>query len=134
MLILQFYIYNNVSISRGGIDMLYTEKRIDHVHERFGGVGDATIEHYFIESEINDKINLYAKVTLEPGSSFGYHQHSGTSETIVILSGTAEVNDNGTLCILHAGDVTFCPEGCSHSITNPSDSEPLVVQALVAKV
>ena len=113
--------------------MIYTEKKIDVVHERFGGVGSATIEHYFDESKINDKTNLYAKVTFPVGSSFGYHQHQGTTETIVILSGEAEVNDNGTVCILKAGDVTFCPEGCSHSIRNASETEELVVQALVAK-
>lgn len=113
--------------------MIYTEKKIDKVFERFGGVGYATIEHYFDESQINDKTNLYAKVVFEPGASFGMHTHSGTTETIVVLSGTAEVNDNGTIHILKPGAVTFCPEGCSHSIKNASDTELLELQALVVK-
>ena len=77
---------------------------------------------------------MYAKVILKPGCSLGYHKHEGNSETIVVLQGTAEYNDNGTAVTLHAGDKVHCPSGESHSIGNAADAkEDLLLQALVIK-
>lgn len=101
---------------------------------RFGGDGDVIIEHYLDEKLLNDSVVMYAKVTLKPGCNLGYHQHTGNSETIVVLQGTAEYNDNGTPMILHPGDTVHCPSGESHSIGNAKDAaEDLLLQALVIK-
>ncbi len=113
--------------------MLFTDKKIDIFHERFGGTGDASVEHYIDEKLLGENVVMYAKVTMKPGVSFGYHTHQGTSETAVVLSGTAECNDDGVPRILKAGDVNFCAEGHSHSIGNPSQTEDLVLQALILK-
>lgn len=60
--------------------------------------------------------------------------NNGNSETIVVLQGTADYNDNGTPITLHAGDKVHCPSGESHSIGNPADAkEDLLLQALVIK-
>ncbi len=114
--------------------MIFTDKKTDVCQNRFGGNGEVIIEHYFDEAKINDSIVMYARIILKPGCSLGYHQHKGNSETVVVLSGTAEYNDNGTPVILHAGDTVHCPDGEYHSIGNSSNaSEDLVLQALVAK-
>lgn len=114
--------------------MLHTEKKIDKVFERFGGTGEATIEHYFDESMIGSNIALYAKITMPPGTSFGYHVHNGTSETVVVLKGVAQCNDNGVICQLKPGDVNHCPDGQGHSIGNAADAkEDLELQALIVK-
>ncbi len=68
------------------------------------------------------KVRKYAHAKLEPGSSVGYHLHHGESETFYILSGKALYNDNGTERELTAGDVTFTPDGCGHSIENIGDT------------
>ena len=92
------------------------------------------IEHYLDESMLNDSVVMYAKVTLKPGCSLGYHIHDGNSETIVVLQGTAEYNDNGKAMTLHAGDKVHCPSGEGHAIGNPADAaEDLLLQALVIK-
>lgn len=115
--------------------MLYTEKKVDVCHERFGGTGDVIIEHYIDEKMINSGIVMYAKVIIAPGCSLGYHTHTGNTETVVVLSGTAQCNDDGELKVLHPGDVTHCLEGHSHSIGNaPDATEDLVLQALIAKI
>ena len=115
--------------------MLYTEKKIDVCHERFGGTGDVTIEHYIDEKMLNSSIIMYAKVTMAPGCGLGYHAHNGNTETVVVLSGTAQCNDDGVLRVLKPGDVTHCLEGHSHAISNaPDATEDLVLQALIAKV
>lgn len=77
-----------------------------------GGDGEVTIKRILGEKELNGKCGLYAQVTIQPGSSLGYHEHKNESETYYILSGTAEYNDNGTTRTVKAGDVT---EGsCEH--------------------
>ncbi len=115
--------------------MLWTEKKTDISSNRFGGDGDVIIEHYLDEKMLNDSVVMYAKVILKPGCNLGYHQHNGNSETIVVLQGTADYNDNGNKMTLHVGDVVHCPDGEWHSIGNAKDaSVDLHLQALVIKV
>lgn len=114
--------------------MLFTDKKTDVSTNRFGGNGDVIINHYIDEKMINDSIVMYAEVVLKPGCSLGYHQHNGNSETIVVLSGVAEYNDNGTTMTLKAGDTVHCPDGEWHSIGNSAEAtEDLHLQALIAK-
>lgn len=109
--------------------MKITNSKTDICANRFGGNGDVIIEHYLDESML-----MYAKVTLKPGCSLGYHIHDGNSETIVVLQGTADYNDNGQAITLHAGDKVHCPSGEGHAIGNPADAaEDLLLQALVIK-
>ncbi|WP_293736718.1 cupin domain-containing protein [uncultured Phascolarctobacterium sp.] len=114
--------------------MLIQDTKTDICTNRFGGNGDVIIEHYIEEKLLNDSVVMYAKVILKPGCSLGYHTHNGNSETIVVLQGIADYNDNGTPMTLHAGDKVHCPSGESHSIGNPADAkEDLLLQALVIK-
>lgn len=114
--------------------MIITDKKVDKVMNRFGGNGEVIIEHYITESMLNDSVVMYAKVILKPGCSLGYHAHTGNTETIVVLSGQAEYNDDGKEMILQAGDTVHCLEGHSHSIGNAADvKEDLHLQALIIK-
>ena len=113
-------------------NMLVTNRKTDYFEKRAGGTGTTIMEHIVDESVYGGKIAAYARVVLKPGCSLGYHKHEGTSETLYILSGTAEYNDNGTPCTLKAGDVAFCPEGESHSVGNSATAtEDLVIMALI---
>lgn len=112
--------------------MLVTDRKTDYFEKRAVGTGTTIMEHIIDEKVYNGKIAAYARVILKPGCSLGYHKHEGTSETLYILSGTAEYNDNGTAMELFPGDVAFCPEGESHSIGNSAHSKSdLVVMALI---
>lgn len=114
--------------------MLITDKKTDISVNRFGGDGEVIIEHYIDEKLLNEAVVMYAKVILKPGCSLGYHQHEGNSETIVVLSGTAEYNDNGQTMTLKAGDTVHCPCGSWHSVGNSKDAdEDLHLQAIVIK-
>lgn len=112
--------------------MLAANRKTDYFEKRAGGIGTTIMEHIIDEKVYGGKIAAYARVILKPGCSLGYHKHESTSETLYILSGTADYNDNGTPCTLHAGDVAFCPEGESHSIGNNANAtEDLLVMALI---
>lgn len=58
---------------------------------------------------------------LEKGASIGYHTHDTSSEIIYILKGTATVIYDDVKEIVNAGEVTYCPKGHSHSMTNEQD-------------
>lgn len=87
--------------------MLVTDRKTDYFEKRAGGTGTTIMEHIIDEKVYNGKIAAYARVILKPGCSLGYHKHEGTSETLYILSGTAEYNDNGTEMELFPGDAVF---------------------------
>ena len=52
-----------------------------------GGEGSVKLEHLLTQDELNNKGRLYAKLTLEPGSSIGYHVHEGEMESYLIIGG-----------------------------------------------
>ena len=57
-----------------------------------GGDGEVKIKHILGEKQLNGKCGLYAEVTIEPGSSLGFHEHHGESETYYIISGKGEAS------------------------------------------
>ena len=98
--------------------------------------GDGTVQiTNFITgpAELNDKGRLFAKITLNPGCSIGFHVHENDAELFYILKGTAEYSDNGEMRTVSAGDVTVCPAGTGHSITNKTDEVVELVAVIVYK-
>ena len=102
------------------------------IPEMRGGTGEVTIEHILEGAELKGNCGMYAKVTINPGSSLGYHTHENESETYFVLSGTGEYNDNGTVRTVKVGDTTITPNGCGHAMKTLGD-EPLVFMALIIK-
>ena len=98
--------------------------------------GDGTVQiTNFITGpvELNDKGRLFAKITLNPGCSIGFHIHETDAELFYILTGTAEYNDNGEMRTVSAGDVTICPAGTGHGIANRTDGVVELVAVIVYK-
>ena len=95
-----------------------------------GGDGFAKIERLLTPAELNEKGRLYAILSLEPGSSVGYHVHEGEMESYYIISGEAEYMDNDEKLHLLPGDTTHTPAGSGHSIKCIGDST-LTVLALI---
>ena len=75
---------------------------------------------------------MFSRVTLEPGSDLGYHEHHGETETYYLLEGKGVYNDDGSLIPVEAGDVTFCEDGHGHGVENTGDTD-LVFIALILK-
>ena len=96
--------------------------------------GDGTVQiTNFITGpeELQDKGRLFAKITLNPGCSIGYHVHETDAELFYILKGTAEYNDAGEIRTVTAGDVTICPTGTGHGIANKTDDVVELVAVIV---
>ena len=64
-----------------------SEHQVDKVEQMAGGKGHVIIEHLLGEKELDGKCGLYAKVTIEPNCTLGFHEHHGETETYYILSG-----------------------------------------------
>ena len=90
------------------------------VSEFRGGKGELQITHFLEvdKNEFNGKGRLFAKNVLVPGTSIGLHEHTGDTETYVILSGEGLVNDNGDQKAVKSGDVIITKNGEKHSIEN----------------
>ena len=95
-----------------------------------GGEGVAVIEELLTPSELYDKGRLFAKITLGPGCSIGHHIHEGEMEVFFIVSGQAELSDNGETVTLAPGDTALTQSGEEHSVKCVGDT-PLEMVALI---
>ena len=95
-----------------------------------GGKGSVEIMHIFKQDELKGKARLCAKITIEPGSSIGLHQHSDEEEIFYIINGKGIVNDNGNISEFRKGDSILTGNGASHSIESIGD-EPLEMLAVI---
>ena len=107
-----------------------SEHQVDKVEQMAGGKGHVIIEHLLGEKELDGKCGLYAKVTIEPNCTLGFHEHHGETETYYILSGKGLYNDNGTEVEIGAGDVTYCAPGEGHGL-KCLGNEPVEMIALI---
>ena len=95
------------------------------------GNGTVEITNFIVgPEELCNKGRMFSRITLKSGCSIGFHIHEKDSELFYILKGEAEYNDNGEIRTVKAGDLTICPEGEGHGITNNSD-EVLEFVALI---
>lgn len=97
-----------------------------------GGNGYLLKENILAPSETLGNVSMYAKITLGPESTLGYHMHKGNGETYYVLEGEAIYNDNGVKRTIGPGEVTHTPSGSSHGIENPGD-KPFVFMALIVE-
>ena len=95
-----------------------------------GGPGRVKKTELATPEELQNKGRMYSVITLEPGCGIGTHDHQGETEIFYDLEGTADYNDNGTICKLPAGDVAICRPGESHGISN-SGTETVRLVALI---
>ena len=108
------------------------EFRIEYKEHMRGGDGTVQLTHFITgPAELEDKGRLFAKITLNPGCSIGYHVHEKDAELFYILIGTAEYN--GEMRTVSAGDVTICPAGTGHGIANRTDGVVELVAVIVYK-
>ena len=73
------------------------------------------------QSQMHDKVKIFAKVALKPGAKVPLHQHVGSFEAFYILAGSGLVNDNGTLQQVKTGDVVFTNDSENHALENNGD-------------
>jgi mannose-6-phosphate isomerase-like protein (cupin superfamily) len=112
--------------------MIKTRSEMEReIRERMrDGTGSIEILHVFKKEELRGGTRLFARLTLPPGSSIGYHVHESEEEIFYIISGTAQVNDNGKTRTVAGGDAVLTGSGAGHSIENKG-REPVELMAVI---
>ena len=95
-----------------------------------GGKGTIIIEHLIDEKITGKHVRMFAKITIAPGCSIGFHEHIGESETYYIAEGEGTYDDNGIKRTVTKGDVTVTKSQNGHAIEN-SGQNPLILIALI---
>lgn len=95
------------------------------------GDGQVRIQNFVDSGELYEKGRLFARLTLEPGCSIGFHVHENDSEIFYFLSGTGEYDDNGVKKEVHAGDIAICPAGTGHGIRNIGEDTLSIIALIV---
>ena len=80
----------------------------------------------------NERVRMFSLAELKPGEEVGFHIHTGEFESYYILSGKGLYSDNGEVCEVLPGTVTFTPSGSGHGIKNIGD-QMLKFIALIVK-
>ena len=108
------------------------ECSIEYREHMRDGEGTIEITNFVADpSEMNDKGRLFARITIKPGCSIGFHIHDKDSELFYIMKGTGVYNDNGEKKAVTAGDVTFCPAGTGHGMANETDEVLEIIAVIV---
>lgn len=100
-----------------------------------GGQGEVTGLFAFQRDQAlgTHAIKEIAWLTIQPGDSIGYHQHTTNEDAYVIVSGEGTFKDaDGTETVVRAGDITIVRGGQSHGLTN-TGTEPLVILDVIAE-
>ena len=67
------------------------ECQVEYREHMRDGEGTVQITNFITgPAELNEKGRLFAKITLNPGCSIGYHIHEKDAELFYIMKGTAE--------------------------------------------
>ena len=96
-----------------------------------GGEGALAFHDFLLAEESYGAGKLFSRTELPAGASIGEHRHDGEFEVYYILTGTAEVTDNGTVATLHAGDMHLCASGESHALRNPGEEDLEVIMLIL---
>lgn len=107
------------------------DMRVDIRREMMGGKGQFVVENILNPDELGSHGRLFAKGTLTPGDSVGFHIHVHDMEVCYFLSGSGVVVDEaGNRTVVHPGDCNIVPPNHGHEILNDGD-EPLRYIALI---
>jgi len=97
-----------------------------------GGNGTVKIEHFWNKDELKAKTRLCARLTLEPGTSIGFHDHVDEEEVFIVVAGKGKVQDGDKQDVANVGDTILTGNGAGHAIESIGDV-PLELVALIVQ-
>lgn len=123
-------------VATASADVFTKEQLIKLNKEKAGGGNGTLVGEYAFprDKALKDQaIKEISWLTLAPGDSIGYHQHTTNEDTYIIVSGRGSFKDkDGREVPVKAGDVTIVRKGESHGLTN-TGTEPLVFIDVIAE-
>jgi quercetin dioxygenase-like cupin family protein len=102
------------------------------VRENMRGGEGALVFHDFLTPEgAFGAGKLFSRTVIPAGASIGAHRHDGEFEVYYLLSGEADVLDDGEWVALKAGDVHVCASGETHAIRNNGTKDAAVLMLIL---
>jgi oxalate decarboxylase/phosphoglucose isomerase-like protein (cupin superfamily) len=86
------------------------------LEKMFDGEGEVIRKELADVKPVN--VRVCSEITLNSGSSIGYHIHDNETEIYYIITGTGEYTDNDKVITVNEGDTAICASGEGHSIKN----------------
>ena len=98
-----------------------------------GGQGSMVFQHIFHDNDFLSSISHLILVTIPPGSSVGFHEHSVDEEVYFVLEGQGKVRYDDLEYIVGPFDTVLTTSGHRHGIENTGDRD-LKLLAIIASV
>ena len=96
-----------------------------------GGLGSVTVQHILEKDALRGHGRLFARNILKPGSSIGFHTHTGDFEIYYVTKGEGIFSDNGRMVPVKAGDVGVIDNHQGHSIENTGTGDMEVIAVVL---
>ena len=96
-----------------------------------GGQGAVTFHEFLSKDEAFGTGRLFSRSVLPAGASIGAHAHNGEFEVYYILSGAADIDDDGAVVRLNEGDTHVCTSGHMHALKNPGPEDLEVLMLIL---
>ena len=93
---------------------------VEHFDHFKGGEGEGKYEHILGTKDMG-VLNMFAKTTLEPKATIGFHVCEEGAEAYYILKGQGVYTDGTKTFVANPGDLFYCAKGESHSISNAGE-------------
>ncbi len=100
-----------------------TEMKTELIQNMRGGKGEVQIQHLVDKQLMEGKARLFAKISVKPNSSIGFHRHDNEFEIFYILSGEGLFHEDDKIVPVKAGDICLTQSSHSHSIENTSSGD-----------
>lgn len=94
-----------------------------------GGDGGIKLKHYVSADKIPNG-RLMADITIPVDCSIGTHEHKSETEYYIILSGIGEVNEDGKIYSVSAGDVVVTHDA-THGIKNSGKTDLRMIAVII---
>ncbi|NMA94160.1 MAG: cupin domain-containing protein [Clostridiales bacterium] len=98
-----------------------------------GGSGEIMLRNLLLPDEMHGAARFCGITTIPPGASIGKHKHVNDFELYYIIDGIAEVNDNGIIDTVQAGEITCCRDGDFHAIRNIGNTNLVYLSVIFLK-
>jgi mannose-6-phosphate isomerase-like protein (cupin superfamily) len=102
-------------------------------HRVHDGEGFAIARRLFTGDDFRSSLFFFNESSLQPGSSYGDHPHTGDEEVYFIVEGRGIMQVDGEEQEVGPGDAILTQPGSHHSLRNTGDG-PLKVLVVGARV
>lgn len=92
--------------------------------------GKEYVKQKTLSNALPSHARMFAKLTLIPGASIGYHVHEGETELFYFVEGYGRVQDDDQFYDVGPGDSMATLSGHGHSVEN-TGSQDLVIIAVI---